>query len=241
MNKMNLPVPFGGLRLLPPHCLEVLRLLNVELEKDRVSPDAVELQKTADDKVEELPTVEEHTSSETESELESDVDESAVKRMPTTRPIKRKRPSSKIMNKRPNFSLLKQTCVSHPRPSIPSVSEAFENVDSIQSRKLELRLKGTLPSETDVSSLREEPEPGGFGKIEVVKEPAERTADNPVEWKGESSKYMPKEDIQKNRINKAGNVTLFLFCREKYVIYFSSYGFERKSVCCTLIYFMKIL
>lgn len=211
MNKMNLPTPFGTLKTLPSQYAEVLKLTGFYSEKDQMNSDAAELQERLQgNKEDEEYKSSEGDASETESELESDRDEFPEKRKPSVA-VKRKLKPSRIINKRPNFSLLKQTCVPHPRLSTPSVGEVFENVDNRQSKRLELKLKGTLPTETMSDAKKEDHEPGGFGKIEAAIEPKDKTVDDLVEWKGESSKYISKEELQNNRINKADWAILPVF------------------------------
>ncbi|XP_068202173.1 RNA-binding region-containing protein 3-like [Palaemon carinicauda] len=208
MNKMNLPAPFESLRILPHQYLEVLKLLGLYSEVDSLNPNVEQV--SISDNEEEMQ-VSEKDVSESESELESDIDES-IKHQKITKQIKRRIKPSKIMSKRPNFALLKNTCVPHPRLVGSSISEAFESKDSLQSRKLELKLKGKLPSETEISSVSDNLEVGGFGKMEAVKHLKEKSVqDNPVEWKGESAKYISKEELQNDRINKADWAILPVF------------------------------
>ncbi|XP_064108994.1 RNA-binding region-containing protein 3-like [Macrobrachium nipponense] len=208
MNKMNLPAPFGSLKILPPQYLEVLKLLGLYSERDHFNP-IVEQDKLSDNE-EEMQNSESEVS-ESESELESDTDD-AMEKPKMTKQVKRRIKPSRIISKRPNFALLKKTCVSHPRLSSSSVSEAFESKDSLQSKKLELKLKGTLPTETGATPVTDNLEIGGFGKIEAVKHLKEKPVeDNPVEWKGESTKYISKEELQNNRINKADWAILPVF------------------------------
>ncbi|KAK7072810.1 RNA-binding region-containing protein 3 [Halocaridina rubra] len=214
MNKMNLPPPFTSHENMQSQYAEILRVLGVLPQKDQENIDTNDIQNIEQKEINDLSNEVdleriECDVSETESELESDHDGLPEKLKPVL-PAKRKLKPNRIHAKRPNLSLLKQTFIPCPRPSGSSVSEVFESSESIQSKKLELKLTGSLPTATEVESDIEHVH-GGFGKIEVSIENKEKISDDPVEWKKDMIKYISKEELQSNKINKADWAILPVF------------------------------
>lgn len=222
MNKMNLPIPFGPLKTLPPIYAKVLKLIGYSESVDRMEWNISECAKNTNE-VEsnssefiENESKENHSdfqqdTTETESELESDGGESFNRQKQVTLPVRRKLKPKNTINKKPKLSLLKQTSVCHPRNlDLPSVKDVFEANESQGPRKMQLKLQGTVLPQVDMESERDPLQPGGFGKMESPLD-SKKTTDDMVEWKRESAKYITKEELHDNIVNKTDWPLLTVF------------------------------
>lgn len=214
MNKMNLPTPFGSVVKISHHYEEALKLMGFTgreevletcIHDEDMAQGMVKgsQAKTSATEAEDVETGITHSSSETESELESDENETPRNKNPSLAPVKRKLPPKKPINKKPKLSQLQQTLMPHPRASEPSdMKDVFEASTSQKPKKLALHLEGTVLPQA-VEGLDQKPEVGGFGKIEVQEKEREK-GDDPVEWEREAKKYITKEELDNNKISKAG-------------------------------------
>lgn len=230
---MNLPTPFGPVARLPPVYAQVLKLMGYVKEKkgllvernvkevDKFVEEVVVEELKPDEKENEMKHYENThpDTTESESELESDKEEQDLaSRKVMPQPVRRKLKVKNAINKRPRLALLKQTCVSHTRITGPStVGEVFETSDSQGIKRLQLNLQGTVlpqaePEATDVDSSFQ---PGdGFGKMESTADSNKKTSndDSMVEWQRDVSKFISKEELQTNMVNKAGKRLCPIFC-----------------------------
>ncbi|ROT65826.1 RNA-binding region-containing protein 3 isoform X1 [Penaeus vannamei] len=221
MNKMNLPTPFGSVVKISHHYEEALKLMGFTgreevletcIHDEDMAQGMVKgsQAKTSATEAEDVETGITHSSSETESELESDENETPRNKNPSLAPVKRKLPPKKPINKKPKLSQLQQTLMPHPRASEPSdMKDVFEASTSQKPKKLALHLEGTVLPQAE-EGLDQKPEVGGFGKIEVQEKEREK-GDDPVEWEREAKKYITKEELDNNKISKADWPLLTVF------------------------------
>ncbi|XP_045616100.1 RNA-binding region-containing protein 3 isoform X1 [Procambarus clarkii] len=221
MNKMNLPTPFEPVTKIPTVYTKLLNLMGYEhsMEKNICSKEndknAIKegLNSDTDNEMEdkENDKSDEQDTSEAESELESEGDGSVSKQQKIYLPVRRKLRSKNVFNKKPKLSLLKHTCVSHPRNSESvSVKDVFEASESHGPKKLQLRLEGTVLPQAEVEAEKNVSLSGGFGMMTSSVNVRE-VADDMVEWRKESSKYISKEELQANVVNKADWPLLTVF------------------------------
>ncbi|XP_042232699.1 RNA-binding region-containing protein 3-like isoform X2 [Homarus americanus] len=221
MNKMNLPTPFGSVVNLPPVYAKVLNLMGYYKKTSEVESHLNEQDKNAnkekvnftegDNDEEDNKIASHHETTETESELESDVDDFINRQQKASLPIRRKLKPKNAINKKPKLSLLKHSCVSHPRSCEPaSVQDVFEFNQSQGPKKLQLNLEGTVLPQAEKLEEISLQTGGGFGKIESSVN-TKKTTDDLVEWERESSKYITKEELQDNLVNKADWPLLTVF------------------------------
>ncbi|KAK8740979.1 hypothetical protein OTU49_002806 [Cherax quadricarinatus] len=221
MNKMNLPTPFESVTKITPLYAKVLNLMGYHINskeeesalngnEENIFNEGLNSNEGVHHEDKENYKSDEEDTSETESELESEGNDSMDKQQKTPLPIKRKLKPRNVINKKPKLSLLKQTCVSHPRNSeSTSVKDVFEASESLGAKKLQMRLEGTVLPQAQLEE-RNCSQPGGFGKIESSTD-SRVTADDMVEWKRASTKYITKEDLQANMVSKADWPLLTVF------------------------------
>ena len=200
MNKMNLPPPFQPKEDLSPlyqYLSQVLGYKGPEVAANtlNVEGDIQNVKYNNHD-------ASDHESSESESELESEGEaEKSVKARPV--PIKRRLRPPNTIRKKPKLSLLKQTCVFHPRAPEYSLRDVFEAAEAQVSRRLEVRLKDTILPKKDAGNSGNS---GSFGKMEALStESKDPSSVSMVEWEREADKYIKREEILNNRIAKSGN------------------------------------
>lgn len=212
---MNLPAPFKLVEDPIPlyqHLSEVLGHKRTE-----VAAKSIRVEDDSENGMDDNHDASGQEPSENESELESEGEgEKSVKTPPV--PIKRRLRPPNTIRKKPKLSLLKQTCMPHPRAPEFSVSDVFEATEAQGSRRLELRLKDTiLPLKDDSTRVESTKESGSFGKIESLSTQTKNnsSSESMLEWQRESDKYIKREEILSNRVDKSGNDTiipLFILC-----------------------------
>lgn len=202
---MNLPTPFQPVEDLYPlyqNLSEVLGHKGTE-----VAAKSINVEGDSENGMDNNRDASDHEPSESESELESEGEvERSYKAPPVT--IKRRLRPPNTIRKKPKLSLLKQTCVPHPRAPEFRMSDVFEATEAQGSRRLELRLKDTILPQKENSIRAESPrENGSFGKIESLSAQTKNhsSSESMLEWQRESDKYIKREEILNNKVAKSGN------------------------------------